>query len=124
MFSPSVFGMPRDSAAAHNDHLSGALIVAFSSLSFAEVARPLHFFNSLVGAWLLVSAVLVPGETTSSLSNTAMMGLLTFLLGFARGTVHDHYGSVDAVARFHFLVTVPARGRANTRTDIRTASSD
>lgn len=110
MFAPSVFGIGNGASAADSDHLVGALVVVVSVISFAEVARPVRFVNALLGIWLMLSPFVLHGATSSSLVNSAILGLVTLLFSLPRGPVRDRYGAYDRVARFSLA---PARSGAH-----------
>ncbi len=54
MFAPFTLGF--EASLADGDHLVGALIITFSVIAMAEVARYLRFINIVVpGAWLIAA---------------------------------------------------------------------
>jgi len=86
-------------AAAGNDHVIGALVVTFSIMALAEVARPLRFVNAAFGAWLLLAPWVVDGYFGAGVALTSIAGLLLIALSLPRGAIEGHYGSWDRYAR-------------------------
>lgn len=86
-------------AAADNDHLVGALVVSFSVMALAEVARPLRFVNAAFGAWLVAAPWLLDGYTGAGTAAAAAAGLLLVALSLPRGAIQSHYGNWDRYAR-------------------------
>jgi nucleoside-diphosphate-sugar epimerase len=82
-------------AAANNDHLMGALVVTFSIIALAEVARPLRFVNVVLGAWLVLTPWVLTGYTMLSSSASVIAGILLILLALPRGPIRNHYGAWD-----------------------------
>jgi nucleoside-diphosphate-sugar epimerase/uncharacterized membrane protein len=76
-------------AAANAHHLIGALVITFAITACAEVARTLRFVVSLLGAALVVVALVQGG---SVLVWTAACGAALVLLGLPRGRVAQRYG--------------------------------
>ena len=90
MASPTVFGF--NGAAAHSDHLAGALVVAVAMMALGEVGRPLRFVNMLFGAWFILSPLLMDGATTASTVSDIIAGAALILLSIRRGPVRENYG--------------------------------
>jgi hypothetical protein len=109
MFAPAQLGIAIDRAAAHSDHVAGALIVVVSIVALAEVARPVRWLNLLLGLWLLTAPWLLAGSTTASQWNSASAGLAVIVLSLPLGKLRDHYGSFDP------LVAWPGRLRRGGR---------
>ncbi len=86
-------------AAADNDHLIGSLVVTFSVMALAEVARPLRFVNVLFGAWLLLAPWVIDGYFGLGTPVTFIAGLLLIALSLPRGAIRSHYGSWDRYMR-------------------------
>jgi len=80
-------------AAAHSDHLVGALIVTIAVIALADVGRATRFVNLLFGAWVLVSPWLLGGTTTSAKWSDVIVGALVVLFSFPRGPVGERYGN-------------------------------
>ncbi|MEP7344218.1 MAG: vitamin K epoxide reductase family protein [Gemmatimonadaceae bacterium] len=97
MFVPSVLGTT--GAAAHADHLIGALIVTFSVMALADVGRALRFVNLLFGALVIAAPWLLAGGTTGSRSSDAVVGALVILLSVPRGPIGERYGSWERFIR-------------------------
>lgn len=93
MFTRLIFGT--EGAAADSDHIVGALVVAFSVMATAEVARSLRWANMLLGGWALVGSVLLEGYTLGGSVFAAIAGLLLLALSVPRGRVVCHYGRWD-----------------------------
>jgi hypothetical protein len=100
MFAPAVLGVGIGAAAAHSNHLVGALIVVIAVTALAEVVRPARFLNSVLGLWLLVGPWFLAGGPDSSRWNSAICGALVLLFSVPVGRIRDHYGAFDDVARW------------------------
>jgi len=79
---------------AASDHLVGALVVTFSIVAWAEVARSVRFVNALFGAWLIAAAWLLDGAGSPlSMWNAVAAGAALIALSIPRGTVRESYGA-------------------------------
>lgn len=90
MLTPSVLGSA--SAAAHSDHLVGALIVTTAVIALADVGRALRFLNILFGAWVIAAPWVLGGATPASRWSDAIAAALVILLSVPRGPVGERYG--------------------------------
>lgn len=86
-------------AAADNDHLIGSLVVTFSIMALAEVARPLRFANAAFGAWMLAAPWLLEGYWGAGTPVAILAGLLLIALSLPRGAIVSHYGAWDRWVR-------------------------
>jgi uncharacterized membrane protein len=94
MFSTQlVFHMTGD--AANNNYIFGALTVAISVISMAEVARTLRFINILFGIWLAIHPWIMAGGTAHSAWNGLICGIVLILLNLRRGRIRYTYGRWD-----------------------------
>lgn len=84
-----------DGAAADNDHLVGALVVTFSVMALAEVARPLRFVNAALGLWLMLAPWLLPDYGGASSVASVVAGGLLIALALPRGPIRNHYAGWD-----------------------------
>lgn len=109
MAAPAALGIGIDQAAAHSDHLVGALIVVVAIISLAEVARPARFLNALLGLWLLIAPWFLTGATSASQCNSVALGLFVVLLSLPLGRLRDHYGHFDQVVCWSPLSSARAR---------------
>ena len=83
-------------ALANSDHLVGALVVTFSIIAFAEVARSARFINIAFGAWLIAAPWLLEGAASSLAAwNGVISGTLLMALALPRGPVRDSYAGWD-----------------------------
>jgi hypothetical protein len=96
MFIPAVFGMAKQSAAADNAHLAGALIVTIAMIAFAEVGRAARWINVGFGAWLLFISWFFEGASSPAQWNVAMVGVLLILMSFPLGRIRDSYGTFNS----------------------------
>jgi hypothetical protein len=97
MFAPSNLGTT--GAAAHSDHLIGALMLTVAIIALAEVGRVARFANMLFGTWVIASPWLLGGTTTAATWNDMIVGTLVILLSFQRGPVSERYGSFERYIR-------------------------
>jgi hypothetical protein len=94
MFTRLAFGSA--GAMADSDHLVGALVVTFSIIAWAEVARALRFINVALGAWLLAAPWLLEGAGASLAAfNSVASGALLIALALPRGPVRNAYAGWD-----------------------------
>lgn len=93
MASQLIFGTA--GAAANSDHITGALVITFSVMAWAEVARPLRFVNALFGAWLVVAPWILEGYSVSAAPASVVAGVLLIALALPKGAVCDRYGAWD-----------------------------
>jgi hypothetical protein len=93
MFAPSFFGT--GGAAAHSDHLFGALIVTFAVIATGEVARAARYLNLLFGAWIIAAPWLLSGATMGATWSDVIVGTAIVALSFRRGPVRERYANWD-----------------------------
>ena len=97
MLAPFLFGST--GAAAHSNHVGGALIVTVAVIAMADVGRTARYLNVLLGAWVIAAPWLLDGATTGSTWSAAIAGTLVILLSIPRGPVGERYGSWDRLIR-------------------------
>ena len=98
MLSPAVFGI-EGSAAAHSNHIVGALVVTVAVISMSEVGRAARFINVLFGAWFVIIPWLLSGGTTAATLNDVVVGVALILLSLPRGPVGERYGAWQRYVR-------------------------
>jgi hypothetical protein len=81
-----------EGAMANADHLVGALTLTVVSLATAEVARPLRYLLSPLGAALLVTPFLYGADTAATLASV-ICGLALAALSLRRGPIGQRYGT-------------------------------
>lgn len=80
----------------NSDHMMGLLVVTFSIIAFAEVARSVRFLNVPVGLWLIIAPWLVNGSASPLASwSSVIVGLLIIGLAMPRGSIKNSYGGWD-----------------------------
>ena len=83
---------------ANSDHLVGALVVTFSIIAFAEVARPLRFINIAFGLWIIAGPWLLKGNASSLADwSEVATGVLLIALSIPRGRIANSYAGWDRV---------------------------
>jgi hypothetical protein len=83
-------------AMANSDHLVGLLVVTFSIMALAEVARSVRFLNVAFGAWLIVAPWLLDGVASPLATwNAVICGALLIAVALPRGPVKDSYAGWD-----------------------------
>jgi ABC-type polysaccharide/polyol phosphate export permease len=97
MLAPSVLGGA--GAAAHSDHLVGALIVTTAVIALADVGRAMRFLTIVFGAWVIAAPWILGGTTTSATWNDVIVGTLVILLSAPRGSIGERYGSFERFIR-------------------------
>lgn len=90
MLSPWLFGS--SGAAAHSDHIVGALVITVTGIALAEVGRPLRFVNAAFGAWVMAAPWLLAGGGPAGRWNDLAVGAALIALSFRRGRVEERYG--------------------------------
>ena len=80
-------------AMTNSDHLTGLLIVTFSIIAFAEVARAVRLLNVPAGLWLIAAPWLLNGAATPLAQwGSVAAGLLIVGLAIPRGSIRNSYG--------------------------------
>lgn len=79
-------------AAAHSDHLVGALVVTFSLIALAEVGRAARFVILPLAAWTVIAPWLLGGAGAAAIASNAIVGVALFLLALPRGPIRERYG--------------------------------
>jgi len=81
---------------ANSDHLVGALVLTFSIMAFAEVARAVRFINIPFGAWLIAAPWLLGGIASPLATwNGVISGALLIALAIPRGKIKESYAGWD-----------------------------
>lgn len=81
---------------ANSDHLVGALVVTFSIMAMAEVARPVRFINVAFGLWLVGAPWWMNGVSSDwAVWNSVVTGIVLIVLALPRGPVRNTYGGWD-----------------------------
>jgi hypothetical protein len=81
---------------ADSDHLVGALIVTFTVIAAAEVARALRFVNVGFGLWLIVAPWWLSGVSSPLAAwSSVAAGLLLIGLAVPQGQIDNRYGGWD-----------------------------
>lgn len=82
---------------ADNTDVCGALIVVFSIISWAEVARALRFVNMIIGIWFAIAPFILPGALSSIVYwHSIIFGILVIFFSIFRGKIKEQYGSWDS----------------------------
>lgn len=94
MFTRLVFGTA--GPMANSDHLVGALVVTFSIIAWAEVARAARWINLAFGAWLLAAPWLLDGAGSAmAIANSMLCGVLLGVLALFKGKIRNGYAGWD-----------------------------
>ncbi|MCC7442671.1 MAG: vitamin K epoxide reductase family protein [Bdellovibrionales bacterium] len=93
MAIPALFGIGKQSAAADNAHLVGALVTTVAVVAMAEVGRLFRWANVVLGAWLLTGSWLLGDASALAHSMIALTGALLMSLSFPLGQIRDNYGT-------------------------------
>ena len=97
MFAPAL--LASKGAAAHSDHLVGALVVTVAVIALADVTRAARFINVIFGAWIMASPWTLAGSTIAATWSDVVAGALIIVLSLARGTVGERYGTWERFIR-------------------------
>lgn len=98
-------------AGADSDHIVGSLVVTFSIMAWAEVARPLRFANIGFGAWLLAAPWVLGGYEGAAQAASLAFGAVLILLAYPPGRIAAHFGAWDKIARLRLPLRPERRGR-------------
>jgi hypothetical protein len=83
-------------ALANSDHLVGALVVTFSIIAWAEVARSVRFINILFGIWLIAAPWLLEGAGSAlAYWSSTISGMLLIALALPLGGIRNSYAGWD-----------------------------
>jgi hypothetical protein len=74
----------------------GALVLTVVSIAAAEVARPARWLNLPLGASLMATPFMFPGDTVALLVSL-VAGAALMALSIRRGSIHERYGAWDRV---------------------------
>ncbi len=95
-FTRLTFG--NSGALANSDHLTGLLVVTFSIVAFAEVARPLRFLNVPAGLWLIAAPWVLDGASAPLAQwGSVVVGVLIVGLAIPRGSIKNSYGGYNVI---------------------------
>lgn len=78
--------------AADSTHITGALVVTFSVVAFAEPVRLVRVLNILCGVWVLLATWILDGGTPVWPWFGIVSGLALIALNLRRGSVVNLYG--------------------------------
>lgn len=81
---------------AKNTDVCGALIVAFSIISFAEVIRAVRFLNIVIAVWFAIAPFVLPGSSAFLQWHGVIIGLVVIILSLFRGKIKEQYGKWDS----------------------------
>lgn len=94
MFTRLAFGS--SGSMANSDHLVGALVVTFSVMAMAEVARPVRYINVAFGVWLVAAPWWLTGVGSALAAwNGVVAGLVLIALALPRGRIKNSYAGWD-----------------------------
>jgi nucleoside-diphosphate-sugar epimerase len=80
-----------DGALANAHHVIGSLVLTVISVAAAEVARPVRWLNTLLGA-VLIATPFVWEANTLTLVVSVALGLALIVLSIRRGPIRERYG--------------------------------
>ncbi len=85
-------------AMTNSDHLTGLLVVTFSIIALAEVARMVRFLNVPAGLWLIIAPWVLDGAGSPAAQWASVVaGLLIVGLSIPRGSIKNSYGGYNVV---------------------------
>lgn len=98
LFVPELMNL--EGTVANNIYIIGALVITFSVIAYADVARLVRVFILPLAAWLSVLPWLI-GELDLLAKSIVMSGGLALIfLSIPRGKVKQHFGSFDPWVHF------------------------
>jgi hypothetical protein len=80
-----------DGALANAHHVIGSLVLTVISVAAAEVARPVRWLNTLLGAALIATPFVWEANTLTLVVSVAL-GLALIVLSIRRGPIRERYG--------------------------------
>jgi nucleoside-diphosphate-sugar epimerase len=98
LFAPWFFGL--SGAPANNLYVVGALVTTISVIAFSEIGRLVRLVNVPVGLWLVLSAFLLEGMSTSGRWHSVAVGALVAVISLFRGPIVESYGTLNRWARW------------------------
>ncbi len=85
-------------AMTNSDHVTGLLVVTFSIIALAEVARMVRFLNIPAGLWLIIAPWVLDGAGSPAAQWASVVaGLLIVGLSIPRGSIRNSYGGYNVV---------------------------
>jgi hypothetical protein len=78
-------------AARVNHLIVGPIVASLSLIAMADVARGLRWINLLLGAWLVLSAIVIPHEQVALFMGVAS-GMAITALSIVRGPINQVMG--------------------------------
>lgn len=87
--APDLIGY--DGAARVNHLIVGPIVASLSLIALADVARGLRWINLLLGAWLVLSAIVFPHEQVALFMGVAS-GMAIAALAIVRGPLNQVLG--------------------------------
>jgi hypothetical protein len=97
--APGVLGIDITSGAADVAHLGGAFVVVVAVVATAEVLRPLRLLGVPAGV-AIAALVWLTGTDLGYAVAITLTGLAVAALSLPRGSIREHYGAWDGVARW------------------------
>ena len=91
MIAPSLFG--RGNLVSSNNTAFGALVVAVSIITMAEVVRKGRFLNLFFGIWIAILPWIFTENTNINIWNNLIAGILLIFLSIPRGAIFNQYGN-------------------------------
>ena len=90
MAAPSLFGL--GPTASDNFHILGPVITTFAVVSWWEATRSVRLWNVPLGAWLIVSPILLRYDSSIGIATTVAVGLAVVAFSFVRGKRKNRFG--------------------------------
>lgn len=90
MISPAIFTM--NESTSNNNHIIGPLVITFSVISFWSINRNAIKANIILGAWLLISLVVLNFAYALPLLSNGICGVLLILLASTKRNSEEKFG--------------------------------
>jgi len=90
MISPAIFTM--NESTSNNNHIVGPLVITFSVISFWSINRNAIKANIVLGAWLLISLVVLNFAYALQLLSNGSCGVLLILLASIKRESEEKFG--------------------------------
>jgi hypothetical protein len=89
MTAPALLGIT--GPLADSEHLTGAVVLAFSVIATAEVVRAARWLNVLLGLWTVAAPWLLSGGGPIARWTAALAAVTLVLISLPRGTIREQY---------------------------------
>jgi hypothetical protein len=91
MCSPAILQI--SGIVSYSVYTAGPILIAISTISFAEVVRSFRYLNIILAIWLLISPWILEGATLSFILSNSACAILVIVLSLIKGKITQKFGS-------------------------------